>query len=243
MFNPIGSGRGIGGPLRHAIPGESFIRHIGNDKLIFDFHEGSGTTVHDKSHNSNDGTFGAGAAAPTWKRNSLYFDGVNDYIDVLVDGRGQFDNQKYTICFTGSRNVVDNDQAVFSYDFTSHVNPYYACSLIFVSTDNTRGSWNDGSNVVNLQSDILDTTPFVDYSDCFTYESGRQFLYRDGIPIKSATETDTITFFAQEVWIGASPNTSRFYYGIMKNIRVLSKGLSGIECQQEYLSQKFRGNN
>ncbi len=58
--NSIGNGRGIGGALRHALQGENFIRHIGNDKVIFDFHEGSGTTVKDKSHCGNDGAFPSG---------------------------------------------------------------------------------------------------------------------------------------------------------------------------------------
>ncbi len=57
-MNSIGGLNAIGVPLSHnAIGGEPFIRHIGNDKLIFDFKEGSGTTIKDKSHCGNDGTF------------------------------------------------------------------------------------------------------------------------------------------------------------------------------------------
>ena len=80
-MNSIGGNQGVGGPIpRNAIGGENFIRHIGNDKLIYDFKSGNGTTVKDRSREGNDGTFGAGAAAPTWKRNALYFDGGDDVI-------------------------------------------------------------------------------------------------------------------------------------------------------------------
>ena len=78
MFNQIGNVNGIGAPLPpNQMGGENFIRHIGDDKLIFDFKSGNGTIVKDRSRESNNGTFGAGAAAPTWKRNGLYFDGAD----------------------------------------------------------------------------------------------------------------------------------------------------------------------
>lgn len=63
-MNSIGGQCGIGIPLpNNQIGGENFIRHIGNDKLIFDFKEGSGTTVRDKSHCGNDGVFPRDAIA------------------------------------------------------------------------------------------------------------------------------------------------------------------------------------
>ena len=102
MFGQIGGLNAIGAPLLdNQIGGESFIRHIGNDKLLFDFHEGSGTTVHDKSHNNNNGTLGAGDAAPTWKRNSLYFDG-GDYVDLTGISHG-ISTGEFTLCFSMNR--------------------------------------------------------------------------------------------------------------------------------------------
>ena len=110
MFGQIGGQQGTGGVIPNSTGGENFIRHIGNDKLIFDFHEGSGTTVRDKSHNNNDGVFGAGAAAPTWKRNSLYFDG-GGYVDLTGINHG-ISTGEFTFCFdvdkyTEGRTILD----------------------------------------------------------------------------------------------------------------------------------------
>lgn len=48
---------------------------------IYLFNEGSGTTLRDFSGNANDGTLGAGAAAPTWGPTGLTFDG-DAYVDL-----------------------------------------------------------------------------------------------------------------------------------------------------------------
>lgn len=99
----IGSTEGIGAPLSpNRVGGDNFIRYIG-DRLVLDMHEGAGTTVRDRSGNENNGTFGAGAAAPTWERNRLSFDGgdhmlipdatsLNPTVDLTIVVFVNFDN-------------------------------------------------------------------------------------------------------------------------------------------------------
>ena len=45
------------------------------------FNEGSGLKAFDLSGNNNYGSFGTGTETPTWRSNSLNFDGIDDYIN------------------------------------------------------------------------------------------------------------------------------------------------------------------
>ena len=54
-------------------------------KIAMSFYENAGSIAHDESIYGNDGTLGAGAAAPTWVDGkygkALSFDGIDDYLD------------------------------------------------------------------------------------------------------------------------------------------------------------------
>ena len=234
MFGSIGGAQGIGGPLHNSIGGESFIRHIGNDKLIYDFKEGSGTTVRDKSHNNNNGTFGAGAAAPTWKRNSLYFDGGDTFrcltlLDVFpeeitlsifykVVAKSGSNAQLFTKTNISGQDrffwsIKDDNTMVF--DFEEHDNGYSSRSIFsdwtIDSWENRYITWDNTNGLLSYKNGAIDGA-----------SSGDTVLLADG------TSSDLYIYFL---------------VGLIKEVRIWFKTLSQIEIQQNFLASKFRGNN
>ena len=230
-MNRIGCGRGIGGALRHALQGESFIRHIGNDKLILDFHEGSGTTIRDKSHCGNDGTFGAGAAAPTWRRNSLYFDG-GDYV-ILTGITHGISTGEFTFCFSVDGFGTDGDRVLYDQETIRLIVYRHSdkITLLFTGTFIYLTDVGIGSKPTILQI-TRDT-------------SGNIEAYVNGIAqgAGESNATDESYDGVSKVKMGSNySNTGSWFIGTMYSFRILNKGLSGIESQQEYLANKFSNN-
>jgi len=230
-MNSIGNGRGIGGALRHALQGESFIRHIGNDKLIFDFHEGSGTTVYDKSHCGNNGTLGTGNALPTWRRNSLYFDG-GDLVTLTGINHG-ITTGGFTFCFNLDSFVEETfiyDQATTRFIIlcrTDKIN-IFSASYKIISV----------AGVTSTKPIIFQVTKDISNNlEC--HINGKS----SGIGLSSATDLTYGGISVARLGANSDVTPGKFITGTMYSFRILNKGLSGIECQQEYLSNKFRGNN
>ena len=66
------------------------------------------------------------------------------------------------------------------------------------------------------------------------YTSGDQRLYIDGVEVASSTATDTITYYAQEVWIGRANYT---YTDLCKidEVRIYDTALTASEIKALYL--------
>ena len=226
MFNPIGNQHGIGAPLgNNQIGGEPFIRHI-SDKLHFRFTEGSGTTCRDLSRENNDGTFGATTAAPTWKRNSLYFDG-GDYVDLTGISHG-ISTGEFTFCFNLSNYNVSTtlfSQETVQFYFYNHASDYI-----------TMISFRISDAVSTIKPIVIQIT---------RDSSGNFECYINGKPQKKgySAQTDFTYDGSSVIYLGSYLDGSLSITGTMDSFRILNKGLSGIECFQEYLSNRFRGNN
>jgi len=236
----IGKGRGIGGALRHALQGESFIRHIGNDKLIFDFHEGSGTVCYDKSHNSNNGTFGAEAAAPTWQRNSLYFDGIDDYVNCGLNGLPS-PSTEITIALWVKPVEGKNTSIIIANpdDTVNRFNMHFPYSDNIIYWD----YGNDISTSGRLSVQFKDSWFNVMAHFVFISSTSGQKIYRNSILIASDPTYSAFTKGTKTLDIARYAPTLTYWKGTIDEVRIISKDLSGIECQQEYLANKFRGNN
>ena len=229
MFNQIGGQNAIGAPLPdNQIGGESFIRHIGNDKLIFNFKSGSGTTVKDRSREGNDGTFGAGAAAPTWKRNSLYFDGGDNV--VLTGINHGITTGSLTMGFNFS-NIDDN-----KYIFSQTAN----LVIIDIYVDILRIYIGGYINITN--SGISTANPI--HIQVTRENSGVMECYLNGNAENLGnSRTGDISYDGvSTLHLNSAINGSGAITGTIYSFRILNKGLSGIEAQQIYLSQKFSNN-
>ena len=231
-MNSIGGNQGVGGPIpRNAIGGENFIRHIGNDKLIYDFKSGNGTTVKDRSREGNDGTFGAGDAAPTWKRNGLYFDGGDDVIfpgihttgidftfiivatpdTVSVNNRGWLGAGSWGAGFFMSGNIPNEDRVVLT--------------STAVKTINSGLHINLAENFIAVSMN----TPSL------------QTFFVNGI-VKQRTETPNFNN-KKTTRLGSGRIGELYWVGTIRKAKIIHKALSQIEIQQHYLANKFAGNN
>jgi len=232
MFGQIGGQCAIGAPSSpNQIGGESFIRHVGNDKLILDFHEGSGTVVYDKSHCGNNGTLAdkdAGTDYPTWLRNELSFDGVNNYININYDAS--------LICsdLISMETVFKTDNVATEQIFISryprwNFQLYQSKPLIQITT-----LYKQFSTMLSNQK----------YHLIITYDEVNTMAYSDGSFDKEEDFTVDINPGTEDVQIGKLVGyVSTFFDGIISLVRLYNKKLSGIEAQQIYLSNRFRGNN
>ncbi len=234
MFNQIGGQCGIGAPLSpHQIGGEDFIRHIGNDKLIFDFKEGSGTTIRDKSREGNDGTFGAGATAPTWKRNSLYFDGGDE---VILDGinHGISTGEMSLCAFLDVLTGVAGEGCIYDQQNARLLIGRDADKIIFYSGGT--GKYLSATGIAVIKPMILQVT---------RDNSGNLEAYINGkAQGEGQLNAGDVTYNGSSVVsLGANIDPASWIIGTIYSFRILNKCLSGIEAQQIYLSQKFRGNN
>ena len=216
----IGNGHGIGGCLRHVLQGESFIRHIGNDKLIFDFKSGNGTTVKDRSREGNDGTLGAGAAAPTWKRNSLYFDG-GDYVDLTGISHG-ISSGEFTICLKIDK--IDSGKTFFR-----QISNIIYVMLLLLAARTYFGAWRILSDDITVSPIIIQIT---------RDNSGNLECYTNAeIGNKGLSDGGDITYDGSSA-VRLCPD----YAGTIYSFRILNKCLSEIEAQNEYLVNKFSNN-
>lgn len=238
MFNQIGGLNAVGAPLpSNQIGGESFVRHIGNDKLILDFHGGSGTTVHDKSHCGNDGTFGAGAAAPTWKRNELCFDG-GDYITVADDDTLDITSEITLEAVlrvnnsAGTYLIFDKRPGTTEYNYYFRINSGYM-RFAFYNAEH-----------INLTDDTARLEKEIRSHLVCVYDRTDIKLYKDNTKIKSASQASIMIGDASDLVIGKSNYDSVSYLdGSTYILRIYNKVLSPVEIQQNYLVNKFGANN
>lgn len=232
MFNQIGGLNSIGAPLPpNQIGGENFIRHVGSDKLILDFHEGSGTIVHDKSHCGNDGTL-TNPTDLTWLRNELEFGGTNGYVSTTID---LTDYSEYTICIFFKGYQVGTNIFVGQSKVGDRV---FSMRYITAAASGERLSVYDGVNVIYGDDiSINDKCHFIAVEE----GSGNSFyLYQNGM-LKDSDDGNLPSSSAITLLIGCEEEVN-YANTIMYFVSVLNKCLSGIECQNEYLLNKFSNN-
>ena len=160
---------------------------------------------------------------------SAEFNGTSDYIQVKDDGKGSaFDTQEFTIgaWFYLDRLGVEN--VVWSYDFTSHTNPYYSQHLRISSSGYIIFSWNNNGSSFEQISSPSAVSPSRWYYVSASFVNGSQKLYLDGSLIVSSSANATITYYNQEVWIGRS-NFGGYVDGNLANVAIWNRALSSDE--------------
>ena len=165
------------------------------------------------------------------------FDGVNDHIEILSDGRTAFETQKFSIeglVRIDSMNNADYFN-IWSFDFTSHSSPYYAQHLRvhhLSGTTSINFAWND-SGSSNPEINVSDKFELGKWNHILaTFEYGSQKLYLNGVEIGSNTSNSTINYYNQEVWIGRSNfDYSNFE---LQRVRFFNKALTATEVKDLY---------
>ncbi len=189
--------------------------------------------IKDMSGNGYDGILSGATIVYGNMGGSILLNGSSNFVEVASDGYGKFNFQSYTIDAWCKFDTLSQDVVIFSYDFTSSVNPYYSAHLRISNYDVIYFMWNDGSTYQYLSktSATLDT---INYHHIVgVYTSGDQRLYVDGSLVNSSSRTDTITFFNQEVWIGKG-TYGGFFDGNIASVRYYSKALTANEVLQNF---------
>ena len=205
---------------------------LSNLDLWYPMMEGTGSVVYDGSGNKNSGVGqnfnddeflsgqnGCPQLITGYNRPMWFSNAGSDYVQVESTSTGPLANQNYTIAAWVNPAVSPPgaDRAIFSYDFTSHANPYYAIHVRLLSDGKVFFSWNDGSTYRDLQTtgDVTAANTWVHIA-C-THTSGSQKIYINGVLNNSSTRTDTITFYNQEIWIGRA-NYGAYFDGIINEV-------------------------
>lgn len=178
----------------------------------------------------------------------MTFDDTDDYIQLASDGTGTvFETQTFTI-ETVIYPTVDPDTSegvIWSYDYTSHVNPYYSQHLRLGGSSGVSNEigfyWNNGSTVRGFEVTEAIPTLNVHYHIVATFTSGYQAVYINGVLANSSTYADTITYYNQEVWISRS-NFGGYFGGNIPLLKFYNRALTASEVQSNYRAVKNRFN-
>ncbi|HHZ93988.1 MAG TPA: LamG domain-containing protein [Flavobacteriales bacterium] len=204
----------------------------GHDVLAYD---GSGNGNHCTIVNDPDwvtGQTGCPQLVTGYNRPNEFKNARSNYVQVASDGSSTFANQNYTVA--GWINPIAGtgagDKAIFSYDYTSHVDPYYAIQVRMINNGKLFFAWNNGSNYQYMETPSAITSDNTWCHFACTYTSGSQKIYINGVEVSSTTRTDTITFYNQEVWIGKN-NYGSYFDGIINEVVVYNSVLSLAQVQ------------
>jgi len=197
-----------------------------------------GSLLADKTPYSNDGTIYGAATFATDRmgqpNKAMSFDGVNDYVTVASNGLNKFSYQSFTISAWVKLEIIQNYTLIWSYDYTSHVSPYYSQHLRINSTREIYFYWNDGTLMQNI------ATPAIISKDVWhhivvTYTSGSQKIYVNSKEEAVGIATDVISYYNQPVWIGKS-NFGITKRALIDDVRIYNRVLSAEEIKLLYES-------
>ncbi len=169
----------------------------------------------------------AGISHPA--QGSAEFNGSSDYIQIKDDGKGSaFDTQEFTIgAWVNAKTLGDN--VIWSYDHTTHSNPYYAQQFRLLGQGAIYFAWNNNGTLQELNAN---TSSYYSTDNWHyivaTMKAGAQRIYFDGSIIASSSVSPTITYYNQEVWIGKS-NFGGNFDGNMANVAFWNRALSSDE--------------
>jgi len=203
--------------------------------LFLAFDEGFGSVAHDISGYNNHGTiYGA-----TWRKlktgkNALYFDGVDDYVE--VPDSASLNVTEFTIIAWvylnkfGGVVVVKGDKA-----FTSVGNQSYLLGFRpWVPDWGLRLDWTDETFNWLTQSEALDLNKW--HFIAGSYDSNTAYLYWNGQLIKSATFGKTLKTVAYPLYI--SETTSGLINGLIAHVSIYNRALEQKEIKKIYETTK-----
>ena len=169
----------------------------------------------------------------------ITFDGTDDHIELTSNGFGEFNFQTWTVESWVKFDTITGNHVIFSYDYTSHSQPYYSTHLRTNGAGKLYLMWNNGTTyrALNTLNNAVSSGEW--YHLVGVYESGRQQIFLNGESLVSSTRTDTITFYNQEVWIGRA-NFGGYLDGDIKVLRHYNRALTAKEVLQNYRATKSR---
>jgi hypothetical protein len=216
-MSPIASGVGIavgwGSLPSSGGGGPSYPAH---QILALDANNVSGSTWTDLTGNGNDFTLvGSPAFNGDVGGGALEFEGTNVYAEI-ASGLGKFDSQEISINIWWYYTVLEANQGLWSYDFTSHSSPTYYAQHIRAQGNNMGNYWNNNGTWGGLGFTSSGAAVVGEWMLwTLVIKSGESRVFKNGVQQGGTdSRTFTVTFYDQEVWIG------RLNYDSTSNIKV-----------------------
>lgn len=194
------------------------------------FNEASGTTTADASGNNNTATLLGGPTRVAGKYgNALSFDQVNDYLSVPNSSSLNFSGNAATLSMWLNPAPISGDSVVLGKFWNTNMSsPYYQYGLELNGGTTPHFYVGTASGVTSAYM----TTPLAlgQWTHLAVVFDGltAQF-YVNGAMVRSMSLVASITARGMPLRMGADANTGQFYKGLLDNVRIYSRALSGTE--------------
>jgi hypothetical protein len=202
------------------------------------------TTWTDLSGNGNNGTFGAGSAAPTYDSSnggSLSFDGNNDY----VSGNVGTLNAPFTLEYFGKFNNITQN----NYEYFGSVGDLSANSMISISkigTQDGNSSYHGfmyvytGSGDAKKTNIDLRSTSYQHLTVVLLANSPYIKLYKNGVEGSMVDSLSAPINTNGNFRVGTWSNNTWWLNGNIANTKIYNRALTASEIQQNYNALKSR---
>jgi glucose/arabinose dehydrogenase len=195
----------------------------------YNFDEGSGTFLTDRSGTGNNGTLTNG---PTWNASGKYgkalsFDGTNDYVNIpdsnsldLTTGMTLEAWIKPTVS-TGYRDIVFKTQ------------PSHEAYAMYVTNGSSRptGHVNIGGEKTAQGTAQVSTTTWTHLAT--TYDGTALKLFVNGVQVSSTAVTGNIPVTNLPLTLGGDTVWPEWFKGLMDDVRIYNRPLSATEIQSD----------
>lgn len=196
------------------------------------FDEGTGSTAYDASSNANNGTINGATWTTTAQggSNALDFDGSNDYVSL---GGLDVSGSAMTLAAWIRLDTITGDPRFISKaDGVMENNHYWMVSNSSGGGNVPRFRLKTGTTTSTLIADSGTFSVGAWAHVAATYDGSTMRLYKDGDPIGSLAKSGTIaTSSSVDAWIGANPDSSNFFDGIIDEAAIYSRALSEAEIE------------
>lgn len=227
----------------------------------WNFEEGSGQTVYDRSGNNNNGTLGANSSigsddpsfySPGYSNSgasglALQYDGVNDYVKTGNIASGSFGTMEVWIRpggdYTSDQHIMGAGNSSGSdktarYAIGARYNTSEAClNEWFI----TLGNGTTSEHVCSGQ--IYNATNFpvgVWTHLAAAYDGTSVKFYKDGVLIKTAAQSVNGAGDAQPFSIGRNGELANYYFkGVIDQVRIYNRALSIDEIRRHYDQNRY----
>ena len=199
------------------------------------FWENSGNKVFDLSGLGNHGTFGAGAAAPTWKPGrtgpALNFDGADDYVDCGdfdIDGNGTIVAWIYPTSVTGNNAILMKCNYIGVSEYTDlSMYIYNGYLRVFIG---------DGTNYQVAESLLTISTNVWQFVAITVDGTTIKYYVDSATDSDSQTKTPAGNAYKYSVGkLGEYGGATNFYFnGTIDEVRIYNRALSASEIWQLY---------
>ena len=194
----------------------------------------------------NNGTLTNGPTFDAGNGGSIVFDGGNDYVSILNNGKGSvFETNSYTVeSFVYIDALSVNPRTIWSYDYTSFDPPYYSQHFRIgggVAANGLRAAYNINGTYYYLEANgnLNNINRWYALSTVIT--SSRQELWINGDVVASSSEViSNILYYNQVVNIGRLPTYGAYFSEKISSVRMYNRALTPDEIRRNYLSTKER---